>query len=157
MSTEAETSFWNGIWSWVKSINTQKVKQIEIVKSHETVYLDDLIHNYICCSVTQSCPTFCNPMDCSTPGLPVHHISWSLLKLMSIESVMPSNHLILCHPVLLCLQLFPASGYFQMSHLFASGGQSTGASASASVLPMNIQGWVPLELTGLIFMQSKGC
>ena len=75
MSTEAEASFWNGIWSWVKSISTQKVKQIELVKSHETVYLDDLIHNYICCSVTQSCPTLCNTMDCSTPGFPVlHHL-----------------------------------------------------------------------------------
>ena len=65
--------------------------------------------------------------------------SWSLLKLMSIESVMPSNHLTLCHPLLLFLQSFPASGSLQMSQFFASGGQSTGASASASVHPMNIQ------------------
>ena len=65
-------------------------------------------------------------------------ISQSLLKLMSIESVMPSNHLIFCHLLLLCLQYFPASGCFLMSWLFPSGGQSTGASASATVLPMNI-------------------
>ena len=58
-------------------------------------------------SVTQSCPTLCNPMDCSTPGFPVHHQLWSLLKLMSIESVMPSNHLILCHPLLLLPSIFP--------------------------------------------------
>ena len=64
---------------------------------------------------------------------------------------MPSNHLILCHS----LQSFPASGSFQMSRLFASGGQSIGASASASVLPMNIQGWFPSGLTGLISLQSK--
>ena len=58
-------------------------------------------------SVTQSCPTLCNPMDCSTPGLPVHHqLSRSLLKLMSIESVMPSNHLILGHPLLLPPSVF---------------------------------------------------
>ena len=63
--------------------------------------------------------------------------SRSLLKLMSIELVMPSNHLILCHPLLLLP--FPASGSFPMSGLFASGGQNNGASASASVLPMNIQ------------------
>ena len=63
--------------------------------------------------------------------------SQSLLKLMSIESVMPSNHLILCHTLLLCLQSFPASGSFTMSQLFASGGQSIGASVSASVLPSN--------------------
>ena len=66
-------------------------------------------------------------------------ISWSLLKLMSIEPVMPSNHLILCCcPFSSCLQSFPASGSFQMSWLFASGGQSMGVSAAASVLPMNI-------------------
>ena len=63
---------------------------------------------------------------------------------MSIELVMPSNHLILCHPLLLCLQSFPASGAFPMSQLFASSGQSFGASASASVLLMNIQGWFSL-------------
>ena len=55
-----------------------------------------------------------------------------------------------------CLQSFPASGSFPVSHFFASGGQSIGASASASVLPMNIQGWFPLGLTGLISLQSKG-
>ena len=63
----------------------------------------------------------------------------SLLKLISIELVMSSNHLILCHPFSSCLQSFPASGSFPMSQFFASGGQTTGASASASVLPMNIQ------------------
>ena len=63
--------------------------------------------------------------------------SWSLLKLMSIESVMPSNHLILCHPLLLLPSIFPASGSFPMSQFFTSGGQSIGVSASASVLPMN--------------------
>ena len=65
--------------------------------------------------------------------------SWSLLRLLSIESVMPANHLILCRPLLLLLQSFPASGWFPMSWFFTSGGQSTGVSASASVLPMNIQ------------------
>ena len=83
-------------------------------------------------------------------------IPQSLLKLMSIESVMPSNHLILCHPLSSCLQSFPASGSFQMSQLFAWGGQSTGVSASTSVLPMKIQDWFPLGLTGWISLQSKG-
>ena len=81
---------------------------------------------------------------------------WSLLNLMSTESVMPSNHLILCCPFSSCLQSFPASGSFPMSQLFALGGQSIGASASASVLPMNIQGWFPLGWTGWISLQSKG-
>ena len=66
-------------------------------------------------------------------------ISWSLLKLMSIELVMPSNHLIFCCPFSSCPQSFPASGSFPTSRLFSSGGQSTGASASASGLPVNIQ------------------
>ena len=82
-------------------------------------------------------------------------ISQSSLKLMSIELEMPSNHLILCHP-LLFLQSFPASGSFPMSQFFASGGQKLGALAAASVLSMNIQGWFPLGLTGLISLQSKG-
>ena len=59
-----------------------------------------------CCLVVQSRPTLCNPMDCSTPGLPVHHQLPSLLKLMSIESVMPSNTLILCCPLLLLPSIF---------------------------------------------------
>ena len=65
--------------------------------------------------------------------------SRSLLKLMSKDSVMPSNHLILCHLLLLLPSIFPASGSFPMNQFFTSGGQSIGASASASVLPMNIQ------------------
>ena len=81
-------------------------------------------------------------------------ISQSLLKFMSIELVISSNHLILCYPHS-CAQSFPASRSFPMSQLFASGGQHIGASASASVLPVNIQGWCPLWLTGLI-LQSKG-
>ena len=67
-------------------------------------------------------------------------VSQSLLKYMSIESVMPSKLLILCCPLSFCLQPFPASGSFPMSQLFSSGGQSIGASGSASVLSMNIQG-----------------
>ena len=83
-------------------------------------------------------------------------ISQSLLKLMSIELVMPSKHLICNFPLSSCLQSFPASGSFPVSQLFASGGQSFGASTSASVLPMNIQGLFPLELTDLISLLSKG-
>ena len=80
--------------------------------------------------------------------------SHSLLKLMSIESVRPSNHLTLCYPFLLLPSIFqpfnpstPASGSFPMSQFLASGGQSIGASASASVLLMDIQDWFPLRLT----------
>ena len=81
---------------------------------------------------------------------------WSLLKLMSIGSVMPSNHLILCRSFLFLPSTFPASGSFPTSQFFASSGQSIGLSASASVLPVNIQDWFPLGLTGLISLQFKG-
>ena len=61
-----------------------------------------------CCSVTQSCPTLCNPMDCSTPGFPVlHHLPELAQTHVPIESMMPSNHLILCHPLLLLPSIFP--------------------------------------------------
>ena len=83
-------------------------------------------------------------------------LSQSLLKLTSTESVEPSNHSILCCPLLLHSVFFPAKGSFPVSQLFASGGLSIWAPASASVLPMNIQGWFPLGLTGLISLLSKG-
>ena len=103
----------------------------------------------------QSCPPLCNPMDNSPLGSSVHGIlqarilewvaisfsiiSWSFLEFMSIESVILQNHIILCHaPFSFYLQSFPASGFFPMSLLFTSGGQSI--RASASVLPVNIQG-----------------
>jgi len=82
--------------------------------------------------------------------------SQSLTKFMSIESVMPSNHLILCYLLLIPLQSFPASGSLPMSQLFASGGQSIGTSASVSVLPMTIQDWYSLGWTGWISLLSKG-
>ena len=83
--------------------------------------------------------------------------SRSLLKLMPIESGMPSNHLILCHPFLLLPSVFPnIRVFFPSSQFFTSGSQSIGVSASASVLPMNIQDWFPLGLTGLISFQFKG-
>ena len=81
--------------------------------------------------------------------------SWSLLRLMSVESTMPFIHHIHSHPLLFCPQSFPAPGYFPMSRLLASAGQRSGASALASVLPVNIQGWFPLGLTGLISLQYK--
>ena len=107
-------------------------------------------------SVTQLCLTLCNPMDCSMLGLPVHH------QIPEFTQTYPLSQW--CHPTISssvvpfssCPQSFPALGSFQMSQFFTSGGQSIGASASASVLPMNIQGWFPLGLPGLISLQSKG-
>ena len=83
-------------------------------------------------------------------------ISRSMVKLMSIESVMPSKHLILCRPLLLLPSIFPSIRIVSNELALRPGGQSIGASASASVLPRNIQGWFLLGLTGLISLQSKG-
>ena len=84
------------------------------------------------------------------------NISWSLLKLMSMESVMPSNCFILCHPLLLLPSIFSASESFLRSQFFASDSQSIGVSASTSVLTMNIQDWFPLGWTGWISFHPKG-
>ena len=108
-------------------------------------------------SVAQSCPTLCDPMDHSTPGFPVYH---QLLELTQAhvhrvgDAIQPSVSSSLV-PFSFCLQSFPASGSFQMSQLFASGGQSIRVSASASVLPMNIQDLFPLGWTSWISLQSK--
>ena len=97
----------------------------------------------------------------ATPWTAVHLASLSftifqsLLKQISTESMMPSSHLIHYHPLLFLPSIFPTSGSFLNGPPFASGGQSIGASASASVLPMNIQGWFLLGLTGLISLLFK--
>ena len=110
--------------------------------------------------VTQLCPTPSDPMDCSLPAVSVHGTfqarvleciviaitnSWSLLKITSM-SVIPSNRLILCHPLLLPPSIFPSIRVFLMSWLFASGGQRIGASASASVLPMSNSGLISCRI-----------
>ena len=104
-------------------------------------------------SVAQSCPTPCDPMDCSTPGLPVHHqlpeftqthVHWVG------DAIQPSVVPFSSHP-----QSFPASGSFQMSQFFTSSGERIGVSASASVLPVNTQDWSPLGWTDWISLKSK--
>ena len=111
--------------------------------------------HHSCCSVAKPCPTLCDSVDCSTPGSPVLHylLAWICLNscplsqwyYLTISSSAP--------PLSFCLQYFPASRSFPMSQLFTSSGQSI--AASASVLPMNIKGWFPLGLMGLISFQSK--
>ena len=107
-------------------------------------------------SVAKSCPTLCDSMDCSMPGFSVHH------QLPELAQTHPLSQW--CHPTILssivhfssCLQSFRASRFFQMSQFFASGGQSTGASALALSLPKKSQGWSPSEWTGWISLQFKG-
>ena len=110
-----------------------------------------------CCSVAQSCLTLCDPMDCSTPDFPVppHHLpelAQTHLRWVN-DAIQPSHPL--SSPLLLP-SIFPIISLFLMSHFFPSGGQIIGASASASLLPMNIQDWFPLGVTSLISYQSKG-
>ena len=110
-----------------------------------------------CCSVTQSCLTLCDPMDCSTARLPCPSLTPRVCP-----NPCPLSQW--CHPTISssvtpfpsCPQSFPSSGYFPMGWLFASSGQSIGASASASVLLMNIQDWFPSKFTDLISLLSKG-
>ena len=90
-------------------------------------------------SIAQSCPTLCDPMGYSTKASLFITISQSLLKLMSIKSVMPSNHFILCHPLLLLPSIFPSIRVFSNESVLHIGSQSIGTSASTSVLSMNIQ------------------
>ena len=108
--------------------------------------------------VAQSCPTLCDPMDYSTPGLPVHHqlpkftqtyAHWvgDVIHPTISSSVIPFSS---------CLQSFQASASFPMSQFCASGGQNIGVSALVSVLPVNIQDWFPLGWTGWISLLSKG-
>ena len=102
---------------------------------------------HCCCSVTKLCLILCNPRDCSSLVLcclpefaqvHVHRVSDAILIISSSAASSSS-----------CLQSFPASGSFPMSQFFTSGGQSIGTSATASIFPMNIQGWFPLGRTGL--------
>ena len=91
-------------------------------------------------SVIQSCMTLCELMDCSTPGFPLFHHHQSLLKLMSFELVMPSNHLILCCPLLLLPSIFPSITVFSTEQALRIRWSKYWRLFSASALPMNIQG-----------------
>ena len=124
--------------------------ETEIRSSLEYSLLDLLFHmplNLQFSSLTQSCATLCNPMDCSMPGFPVHHQLLELTQTHIHRWWHPtiSSSVIPFSP---CLQSFPASGSFPMSQFFTSGGQSIGVSASTSVLPKNSQDWFPWGLIG---------
>ena len=116
-------------------------------------------------SVTQSCLILCDPMDCKTPGFPVHHqfLEPTQTHVHRVgDAIQPSHPLSSPSPpasnllLLLPPPIFPSIRCFPMSWFFTSGGQSIGVSASSSVFPMNIQDWFSLGLTSLISLQSKG-
>ena len=106
-------------------------------------------------SITQLCLTLWDPMDCSTPGFPVHHQLPELTQTRPLSQWCQPTISSSVIPFSSCLQSFPASESFLVSRFFTSGGQSIGASASASVLPVSIQDWFPLGWTCWISLQSK--
>ena len=110
-----------------------------------------------CCYLThiQVCQTLCDPMDCSTPGLPVYHQLPEFTQTHVHWVGDAINHLILCCPLLLLPSIFPSIRVSSVSQFFSWSGQSVGVSASASFLPMNTQDWSPLGWTGWIWLQSK--
>ena len=109
-------------------------------------------HISVVVHLLNSCLTLCDPMDCRMPGFPVLHCLQELPQTVAHPTISSSVILFSSYP-----QSFPASGSFPLSQLFASGGPSIGASALASVLPINTQGWFSLGLmTSLISLQSKG-
>ena len=142
----------NIFWRWSQHESRINPKPIKWLNTSDAL----LWHSVQFSSVAQSCPTLPPhepqharpPCPSPTPGV--------------YSNSCPSSQW--CHPAISssvvpfssCHQSFPASGFFQMSQLFASGGQSIGVSASASVLPMNTQDWSPLGWTGWISLQSKG-
>ena len=112
----------------------------------------------LCCSVAKLCLTLCDPMDCSLPGFRVLHclLEFAQTHVYWVsDAIQPSYPLLSPSPPAFNLSQHQ-SGSFPMSQFFTSDGQSIGVSASASVLPMNIQDWFPLGWTGWISLQSKG-
>ena len=109
------------------------------VKINELIRITTCVNlqRIVCCSVPKSCLTLCDPMDVARQAPLSSTIFWSLFKLGAIQLVILSNHLILCHPLLLP-SVFPSTGVCPVSRPFTSGGQSIGASALATVLPVNI-------------------
>ena len=144
--TETKTSHVQIIWYYF-------IKYIKHEQQYAVLTRENLV---LLSSVTQSCPTLCHPMNRSTPGLPVHHQlpEFTQTHVHRVgDAIQPSHPL--SFPLSSWPQSLPASGSFPMSQLFAWGGQSTGVSALASVLPKNTQDW-SLEWTGWISLQSKG-
>jgi len=131
-------------WVWKFSYSCNFVEHFQKVRCFVAIVFQSVSHIRL----------FVTPWTAAHQSPLSFTISRSWLKFMSIELVTLANHLILCWLLLLLPSIFPASGSFPVSHLFASGGQSIGT--SASVLPVNIQGWFPSGLTGLITFQSKG-
>ena len=149
--------------SITNSRSSLKLMSIELVMpSNHLIFCHPLLLLWKCCTQFSSVQSLSHVWLFATPWTTAHQASLSITnsqsppRPMSIELVMPSNHLIFCRPLLLLPSIFPSIRVFQMSQLFTSSGQSIGVSASISVIPMNTQDWSPLGWTGWISLQSKG-
>ena len=142
---------WQILYSWAP----KSLKMVTAAMNlKDTCFLEEKQwQTFVVVQPLSHCCLFATPWSRAFQASLYFTISWSLLKLMSIDSVMPSNHLVLCHPLYFLPSVFPS---IRLSQFFVSGGQNIGASALGSVLPMNIQDWFPLGLTGLISLLSKG-
>ena len=149
--TGASTGFYKSLLHTVKARWAVCFHSIYVCLYWYTVYSNDCVFHWFS-SVSQSCPTLCDPMDCSMPGCPspIPELAQTHVHWVS-DAIQPSHPLSSPSPLPFNLSQHQS---FLMSWLFASGGQSIGA--SVSVLAMNIQDWYPLGLTGLISLQSKG-
>ena len=129
---------------------------LKLVETYRFLPMNSYYSCSCCYLVTQSCLTLSDPTDCSTPGFPVFHFLPELAQTY-VHWVSDALHPTISSSVVpfsSCLQSFSASGSFPVSQFFKSGSQIIGISASASVLPMGIQGWFPWGLTGLISLLS---
>ena len=133
------------MWMDLESIMLSEISEIERDKR--------LCASLAYCSVSQPCPALCKPMDCRTPGIPVLHHLGVYSNSCPDEPVTPSNHLILCHPLLLLLLTFPSIRVISNESTLTIVWQSIRALVSA--LLMNIQDWFPLGLTSLISLHSR--
>ena len=143
-------------WIWQRNQKLHRQEKVKRIQHHRTSFptnakgisLGRKFSSVQFSSVVQSCPTLCDPMNHSTPGLPIHH---QLLEFIQTHAHQVRDAIQLSHPVVpfsSCPQSLPASDFFPVSQLFAWGGQSTEVSALASFLPVNTQDWSPLQWTG---------
>ena len=158
---------WDTVWRWWRAVHIEEkafensesscTELFTVIRNRGAPLMQNVLgsmEGHCCCSVAKSCLTFVTLWILAHQAPLSFSISWSLLKLMSIESVMSSNHLTLCCPLLLSSIFLSIRVFFQWVN--CSGGQRIGTSALASYLPVNIQGWFPLGLTYVVSLLSKG-
>ena len=159
---QCNSIFFNTELKIFQCIYTNKFETIANEQSGCKLETEVILEIYFCLNIFAVFQSLSHVWFLVTPWTTAHQaplsstISQSLLNFLSIELVMLSNHLILCLPLLLLHSIFPSLRVFSNESALCISGQGIGASVSAGVLPMNIQDWFPLGLTGLMFLQSKG-